>query len=135
MMFKLTSLRTPDGIYGGEQILWYEFRDVLGILIDQHGIPPVDPVFLPQRGQPVANVIRPWPCGGIKGLHFHYGDKVYPVTAQLWNEFTSAVIERCRVNLDMAETVMERTPLSLGTVVTLSETATVFPPMEGKEFV
>jgi hypothetical protein len=134
-MFKLTSLRAYDGINGGEQILWYEFRDVLGTLIDKHGIPPVNPAFLPQWGQRVAGFETPWPCGGIKGPHFHHGDKVYAVTVQQWNELTSAVIERCQANLDMAATVMEKTPLSLDTVMTLGETATVFPPMEEREFV
>jgi hypothetical protein len=131
-MSELAFLRRYDGINGGERTLWYEFRSVIADLINRYNIPPVEPGFLPQRGQPVANAIRPWPCGGIREPHFHYGDKVYPVAVKQWNEFTHAVIDRCQASLDMAATVMEAAPLSIDTVMTLGATATVFPPLEGK---
>jgi len=132
-MSEMMALRAYDGIDGGRRILWYEFRSVIAKLMQEYNLEAVNHSFLPQRGQAIlGDIIRPWPCGGIKGPHFHYGDKVYPVTTEIWNEFTHTVLDRCRASLDKAATVMEVAPLSVNTVAELGETATMFPP-EGKE--
>ncbi len=135
-MSELTALRSYDGINGGRRIFWYEFRTVISQLINRYDIPPIDRDFLPQWGaRAVAGFEASWPEGGIRGPHFHYGNQIYPVNVQQWNELASKVLDRCAASLRVAETVMDHASLELDTVMTLGEASTVFLPMEGHEFI
>lgn len=116
------------GEEGGDWVFWYEFRATIRNLIDEYNIEPVAEKFLPQRGYPATGSLpRPWPCGGIKGPHLHYGGEVFDLDVQQWKVFTDSVIRECHARLENAQTV----PLQVESVAMIGELVAGLPFVHG----
>lgn len=116
-----------NGEAGGEYVLWTEFRSTCRSIIKEYQLEALDAKFLPQRGYPLAqSKVRPWPCGGIKGPHLHYGHEVYPLEADQWMKFTTAVINDCQARLEKAMTV----PHTVSSIARMGEAVSNLPIME-----
>jgi len=112
------------GEEGGDWVFWYEFRTTIRNLIDEYNIEPVAGQNLPQRGYPVTgSLARPWPCGGIKGPHLHYGGEVFDLNMQQWKVFTDSVIKECQDRLEAAQTL----PLMVDSVAMIGEVVAALP--------
>lgn len=112
------------GEEGGDWVFWYEFRATIREIIDEFNIEPVAPKFLPQRGFPVTgSMARPWPCGGIKGPHLHFGGEVYDLNVKQWKVFTDSVIKECQAKLEIAQSL----PLMVDSVALLGEAVAGLP--------
>ena len=118
------------GEEGGDWVFWYEFRTTIRELIDKFNIEPVAAKFLPQRGLPVTgSMARPWPCGGIKGPHLHFGGEVFDLDRQQWKLFTDNVIQECHARLESAKSL----PLMVDSVAMLGEAVAALPDIKGPE--
>jgi len=112
------------GEEGGDWVFWYEFRTTIRDLIDKFNIEPVAAKYLPQRGYPVTgSLAKPWPCGGIKGPHLHFGGEVYDLDVKQWKVFTDSVINECRARLKSAQTL----PLMVDAVAMIGEAVAGLP--------
>ncbi len=120
-----------DGTRGGNLVVWCEYRDTIKALLEKFKLKALGQEFLPQQGYALTqSMVRPWPNGGMRGPHLHYGRDVYPLSAEQWTVFTSEVIQDVQQRLESAQTV----PLTLSTVAQIGEVGAGLPVLNpGKD--
>ena len=118
-----------NGEAGGDYVIWSEYHLTCQAIIEKYQLERIKKRFLPERGYPVAQSrIRPWPCGGIKGPHLHYGGDVFLLKADQWMDFTKTIINECQEKLHAAMTV----PHTVSSIAMVGEAVANLPVFEEK---
>lgn len=129
-----------DGEAGGNRTFWLSNLKLISEMIDKYDLKPVAVDMIPagaysiplelmqqEQTQGTFKMARqwPWPCGGIKCPHLHYGQDVYLIDESQWRYFSQAVIKVCQSKLAAANTV------SLEQLIDVSEATSALPSLKG----
>jgi len=113
--------------YGRPAELWTVYRDRIGRFVREQGLKAISDDLLVAPA-PAASaeatellqtrslrIIRPRPFpGGLRFPHLHFGDDIYPLDRNQWNEFSGQVVESFQERLGGAQVVGFRQLLDLG---------------------
>ena len=120
-------VRWPIRFPGYPRPFWLINRDLIKEFIEKYKLEEIDQGYFSALKQPMTmenalpekGTILPdfGQYGGIKGPHFHYGNKVFHISVEQWQEFTKPIV----ADFEQAIIASKKVTLGVETIIDMHD--------------